>query len=197
MIFEYIAVSLTARPPQPALAKHLASRANAIKASGGTVLAHYAPQLGFAANEAVVLILWNDQPGDALGQTPLIATRERALLTPTLRPLDTAPPRAGGITVHRWFTVAANDVDTFLSYTKAAWPFFEDEFDTQIYGLFLAEESDADRAAGARRLLLMTRYASHAVWEASRQPSDEARAAFAARAAITRHTVARSSVLVT
>lgn len=75
------------------------------------------------------------------------------------------------------------------------WRDFEARFETTIFGLFTAAPSAADREAGVTRMLLITRYASHAVWEASRDPSTDAMAAFRRRQQLTRSSRAASTLL--
>jgi hypothetical protein len=69
-------------------------------------------------------------------------------------------------------------------------------FDARIFGLLKAEPSAEDHAAGVVRLLLLTRYASHGVWEESRDPTTEAMQIFARRQQLTRRTWAASTRLV-
>ena len=53
-----------------------------------------------------------------------------------------------------------------------------------------------DRAAGQARLLLMTWYASHGVWETSREQTVDPDGLFTKRHEMTRSTVGRSSLRV-
>ena len=116
-------------------------------------------------------------------------------LTPTLRPTQDAPPEIGGIYVHNWFTIDGDAAEEFVRLSGEAWPDFEARFETQIYGLFLAEASDADRRDGARRLLLMTRYRDLGEWQVSRDPTSEAMKVFLRRRELTRVSLARACVL--
>jgi hypothetical protein len=168
------------------------SLAPAIRGAGGQVLGLFSPQLGFAANEGVLLIGWPGAPGVIPGlQGARSGVGDR--LVATLRPTNGDVPKAGGIYVHRWFTVAPANLESFISLSGQAWPSFEAGFDTNIFGLFRAET----RASGGDvRMLLLTRYADHRVWEASRQPAPTAREAFGNRHDLTTWTIARSSVLV-
>jgi hypothetical protein len=167
--------------------------APAVRTAGGEIIGLFSPQLGFAANEAVLVLRW---PGGIAGAQPALkgarlASRDR--LFATLRPAAEDLPKPGGIYVHRWFTVAPANLDTFVKLSGQAWPSFEAGFDTKIFGLFRAE---APAANGDVRMLLLTRYADHGVWEASRQPAPTAREAFGSRHELTTTTIARSSVLV-
>ena len=140
---------------------------------------------------ATVLVRWPDAaPGReravaALTRHPSVRTAERTRLAATLRPGPTDRPRAAGIHTHRWFEVRTGDVDAFVELSGRAWPEFERDFDADIFGLFRAAQ-DADEARrGVTRMLLNTRYASHAVWEASRTPSPQAADAFRRRRDLT------------
>ncbi len=161
----------------------------------GVLIAQFSPQLGLASNEAVVLVR-GAAAADVLPIGAPIVSRNLHTLTPTIRPLADAQLRPGGIYVHRWFTIDAPALDEFVSLSGQAWPEFERLFDAQIFGLFTADETEADKSAGARRLLLLTRYGNHDVWEKSRDPTTNAMQTFFKRQLLTRHTIARSSLLV-
>lgn len=152
-----------------------------------SVVAVFAPLLGFASNEALVLA----RTGAGLDLDAGQVDR----LTPTLRPAGDVEPEPGGIYVHNWFTIDGGAVDEFVRLSGEAWPDFEARFDTRIYGLFLAAENEADRADGARRLLLMTRYRDLGEWQASRDPTSDAMAVFLRRRELTRVSLARACVL--
>jgi len=174
-----------------ALAKGLAARA-----PDGALIGQFSPQIGFASDEAVVL---SRGPGlaEILPPGAPVVARKLTRLTPTIRPRENETLAPGGIYVHRWFTIDRPALAEFVSLSGQAWPDFERLFDARIFGLFSADESDLDRRDGARRLLLLTRYGSHDVWEKSRDPSTEAMQIFQKRQQHTRTTVARSSLLVT
>ena len=87
---------------------------------------------------------------------------------------------------------AGGAVDEFVRLSGEAWPDFERQFETKIYGLFLAAESDADRTEGARRLLLMTRYRDLGEWQVSRDPTSDAMQVFLRRRELTRISLARA-----
>lgn len=147
-------------------------------------VAVFAPLLGFASNEALVLA----RAGAKLDLPAHTVDR----LTPTLRPTQDSPPETGGIYVHNWFTIDGGAVDEFIRLSGEAWPDFERRFETKIYGLFLATESDADRADSARRLLLMTRYRDLGEWQVSRDPTSDAMQVFLRRRELTRVSLARA-----
>ena len=147
-------------------------------------VAVFAPLLGFASNEALVLA--------RAGAKLELPAHSVDRLTPTLRPTQDAPPEIGGIYVHNWFTIDGDSVDEFVRLSGEAWPDFERRFETKIYGLFLAGESEVDRADGARRLLLMTRYRDLGEWQVSRDPTSDAMQVFLRRRELTRISLARA-----
>jgi len=152
-----------------------------------SIVAVFAPLLGFASNEALVLA----RTGIGLGLDAGQVDR----LTPTLRPAEDVEPEPGGIYVHNWFMIDGGAVDEFVRLSGEAWPDFEARFETRIYGLFLAAENEADRVDGARRLLLMTRYRDLGEWQTSRDPTSDAMAVFLRRREVTRVSLARACVL--
>ena len=187
MSFDYASLILARVPtPHQTLATHL-------RASSAKVVGQFAPQLGWANNQAVVLLR---SGGGALEAPSLIVSVTLDPLTPTLRPTDDAIPQPGGIYVHRWFEVDAGAADEFIELSGQGWKRFEAQFDTKIFGLFRAAPSPADSEANLQRLLLITRYADHGVWEASRDPTSEAMQIFARRQQLTRRTWAASTLLV-
>jgi len=172
------------RPQFDAFAKHMA----ADKATIGV----FAPQLGFASNEAAVLM----RAGGALGQAPHVVSKTHETLVATLRPGADDTLRDGGIYVHRWFTVDHASLAEFIELSGRAWPDFEAEFETNIFGLFRAERSEHDIAQAQTRLLLLTWYKDHGVWEASRRPTREPAGIFMKRHQLTKSTIGRSTLLV-
>jgi hypothetical protein len=187
--YDYAFVTLARVPtPHQALAALLRGKAG--------VVGQFAPQLGWANNEAAVLLRREGEAARVLEAPGLIADASVEQLTPTLRPADDAAPKRGGIYVHRWFEVDAGAADEFIELSGQGWKRFEAQFDTRIFGLFRAAASPADTEAGVQRLLLLTRYADHGVWEASRDPTSEAMQIFARRAQLTRRSWAASTLLV-
>jgi hypothetical protein len=162
--------------------------ARAAYAKDGCV-AVFAPLLGFASNQALVL-------GEAGFALPALDGAESHDLSPTLRPATGGRPLAGGVYVHNWFTIDGDAVDEFVDLSGQAWPDFETRFETTIFGLFLAAESATDRAQGARRLLLMTRYRDLGEWQTSRDPTTDAMQIFLRRRDLTRVSLARACLLV-
>src|ERR1051325_525827 len=131
------------------------------------LLALFSPQLGFASNDAVILVRRSgegDLPKALLA--PAGATlASHDLLEPTVRPQDTDRLKGGGIYVHRCVTIDGDRSDDFVDLSNRAWTGFEGAYDTEIFGLFRARPNQEDTAKGAARLLLLTWYQNHAVWE--------------------------------
>ena len=172
--------------------------ANILAADGSELVGLFAPQLGFASNEAIVLLRHPSGARalpDALVHAPGVVARHLDRLSPTLRPRDGQRLRSGGIYVHRWFTADGDRASDFIDLSNRAWGDFEGAYETEIFGLFAADKDEVDRKAGAARFLLLTWYASHGVWEASREQSRDAKSLFAQRHVLTRSTVGRSSLL--
>jgi hypothetical protein len=177
------------RTAHKALADHLH------ETLGPQAVGVFAPLLGFASNQALVLTD-GEAPSEAVMRAPGVVSAERHALTPTIRPADGARPAALGVYVHNWFTIDAAGFDEFVKLSGEAWPDFEGHFETKIFGLFAAQPSKDDLMEGARRLLLMTGYRDLGEWQKSRNPAETARAAFARRRALTRVSLARACVLV-
>ena len=188
--YDYHRLTLARIPaPHQALAAHL-------RGAGIDVVGQFAPQLGWANNEAAVLVLAPADAAPTLLAGGPIEGGEAERLAPTLRPADGDRPEAGGIYVHRWFEVNAGAADEFVELSGQGWRRFEAQFATNIFGLFRAAPTVADAAARIERLLLITRYADHGVWEASRDPTTEAMQIFQRRAQLTRRSWAASTLLV-
>ena len=172
--------------------------APAIERAGGEVVGLFQGQLGFASNEAVMLLRWPTAQRDRLREldvAPGVVAMHPQKLTPTLRPADDAVLKRGGIYVHRWFTVDSDNAADFVALSGRAWAAFEGNYDTEIFGLFGAETTAEDLRTNAGRLLLLTHYASHAVWEGSREQTRDPQGAFAKRHELTRSTIGRSALV--
>jgi hypothetical protein len=176
--------------------------ANALSGALGEVRGVFVSQLGWANTQAAALIAWpNGEEGREAALAKLAGDGKLASLTvdrltPTVRPGMTDTPAPGGIYVHRWFHIRADAIQEFITLSTEGWRDFEARFDANIFGLFSAERSDEDIEAGVLRLLLITRYGDHGVWETSRDPATEAMQAFARRQALTRFSIAASSLLI-
>jgi hypothetical protein len=190
-IYQYLFATLAASPgAHEAFARH---GLEAAKQHGAEWLGSFAPQLGWAADEAAALARGPPMP-DVVAAVGQVKSQRTHLMKPTLRPADDALLIPGGVWVHRWFEVAPEHVEEFLALSAQGWSRFETLFDAQIFGLFRAEAPV--EGSGDARLLLLTRYGDHGVWEASRDPSTEAMRIFARRRELTRRTWAASSRLV-
>jgi hypothetical protein len=163
-------------------------------ALGDRAVAVFAPVLGFASDQALVL-LDGDAPADTVLKGAGVVSAQRQRLAPTIRPKPGAQPLAGGVYVHNWFTIDGSGFDEFVKLSGDAWPDFEAKFDARIFGLFAAEASPDDLQQGQRRLLLMTRYKDLGEWQKSRDPTTEAMKIFARRRELTRVSLARACVL--
>jgi hypothetical protein len=199
--YDYLTFTLErGQPAQIAFVAHLRDiAAPAIAATQGEIMGVFKGQLGFASNEAIVLLRSTAPAGEKLyefDRAPGVATMHSELLTPTIRPSDTAALKRGGIYVHRWFSVDAASVADFVSLSNRAWERFEGSYETEIFGLFTAERSARDVREGAGRLLLLTYYGSHGVWEQSRDQTRDPGGLFVQRHALTRSTIGRSSILI-
>ncbi|WP_430424910.1 hypothetical protein [Phenylobacterium sp.] len=202
-VYDYLFLDLGAppgAPPTRAFADHV--RAAGLDKAGGTPLGLFSPQIGWHARQAALLVGWSpdangrDAAMAALAKAPGVKSVERHRLQATARPSPTDRLKPGGIYVHRWFVIATPSLPEFIELSTTGWRDFEARFDTNIFGLFTAEQTAADKAAGQTRLLLLTRYKDHGVWEASRNPDTAAMAAFQRRQLITRDTWNDSTLLV-
>jgi len=174
-----------------------AQRALADQVYGGGgegILGVFAPLLGYATNEALVL---TDEraSSDAVLRGAGVAAAEWRRMSPTLRPHQGARPEPGGVYVHNWFTIDAEGFDEFVQLSGAAWVDFEARFEAKIYGLFAVEPTASETAGGMRQLLLMTRYTDLGEWQKSRDPTSEAMKSFLKRRELTRVSLARACVL--
>lgn len=166
------------------------------QALGDHAVAVFSPSLGYATNQALVLTDAAATAG-AVMKAPGVVSAKHDVLTPTSRPAAGDRPGAGGIYVHRWLTIDGGAVEEFVALSNAAWVGFEGGFDTDVYGLFVAEASAQDRKAGERRMLLMTHYRDFGVWENSRKPDPATASAFARRNVLTRIALPRACILMT
>ena len=163
----------------------------AVRDAGGEMLGTFTPLIGWTSEQLAVTLRWPaDAPGReravaAVGRFPGVLRVIRTKLAPTLRPGAADRPITRGIYTHRWFTIRSRDLAEFVRLSGDAWPDFERDFASRIFGLFRAAPSADERRLGHIRMLLNTQYDSHAVWEASRAPSPKAADAFRRRADMT------------
>ena len=163
------------------------------QALGDHLVAVFAPSLGYATNAALVLTDDAASAGAVL-KAPGVVSGEHQVLAATTRPVAGARPRTDGIYVHRWLTIDGGAVDEFVALSNEAWVGFEGGFDSDVFGLFVADASAQDRRNGERRMLLMTHYRDFSVWEASRKPDAKTARAFARRRELTRVALPRACV---
>jgi hypothetical protein len=197
--YDYLFMRLAPAPTlHPSLARKLAGAAPLLKAVGGEILGQFAPQLGWSNDEAAVLVRWSGERRDlgAIAGAEGVTDARVDHVEPTIRPNDADRLLPGGVYVHRWFAIEAGAEREFVELSSQGWAHFETRFDAAIFGLFRAEPSAADRADGVTRLLLITRYGDHGVWEASRDPTTEAMQIFLRRQQLTRRSWAASTRLI-
>ena len=196
-VYDYRRFTIRPRTWPAVLAAIRQDGARAVTDAGGTFYGVWTPQIGLSSNDGIAMSVWPSAEtarGDGvLAGSPDIVASRGELLSATLRPTTPAPPTGPGVYVHRWFELQASDTEEFEALSGAAWPTFEAAFDARIVGLFRARQMDAPAA----RYLLLTRYASLAVWEQSRRPDLDPAAwdRFRRRHALTASTIAVTTVL--
>lgn len=168
--------------------------ARAAEAKGGTLFGVWRGQIGLEANEGIALTAWPDEEALAAGAAALHGLFADALesraerLVATLRPDQPTPPPRTGVYAFRFFSIVDDDWAEFADLSARAWPGFESSYDAQICGFFRSLDVRPPDA----RVLLLTRYASLAVWEASR--ADIGRSEFQRRQKLTRSTIVCTTV---
>ena len=194
-IFDYLTLTLARGPAaRAAFVKRLGA---AGLGGGGKAAGLFVPQLGWEAAQAALLVERGDPAAlKAVSSAPEVVSCEFHELAPTIRPTVNAVLKPGGIYVHRWFEVDSSSLNEFVALSGEAWPDFEGRFDTNIFGLFELMSTRPGDTSGHKHLLLLTRYASHGVWEDSRDPSTAAMQTFARRAMLTLSTRAASTLLI-
>jgi len=199
--YDYLFLDL-AGAPRAQFVSHLRATARPrVQTAGGEVLGLFNPQLGWSSTEAAVLVRWTAPTAgrgaalETITRAPQVASFRAESLTPTVRPAASDRPAAGGIYVHRWFEVLSPNVAEFAELSVQGWRDFETRFEAKVFGLFQAPRTAEDERKGVTRLLLLTRYASHGVWEASRDPTTEAMQTFQRRQQLTRGSRGASSLL--
>jgi hypothetical protein len=194
-IYDYLTLTLTRGPA--ARAEFVKRLAAAGLADEGKAAGFFTPQLGWEASQAALLVERGDFGAlQALSRAPEVTSCEFHELAPTIRPTANAALKPGGIYVHRWFEVESSAFDEFIALSAEAWPDFESRFDANIFGLFELTSTRPGDTPGHRHLLLVTHYASHGVWEDSRDPTTAAMQTFARRSMLTLSTRAASTLLV-
>lgn len=169
-----------------------ADGARRIGEAGGQLYGVWRSQIGRPRDEVQAISAWPQGITAAAAQRALLAhtddvrTLTSEVLTPTLRPTDTAPPTRQGNYAFRWFAVPEPNWPEFLDLCAAAWPGFEGAYDSQVIGLWQAtgdrtgagpDEVTGAGLHGGVRSLLLTRRPNLAMWERSKLPQGEAEAA--------------------
>jgi len=161
---------------------------------GGSLFGVWRGQIGLEANEGIALTAWPDEEALASGAAALHGVFADALesraerLVATLRPEDPAPPLRTGVYAFRFFSILDRDWPEFADLSARAWRGFESSYEARICGFFRSLDVRPPDA----RVLLLTRYASLAVWEASR--ADVVRPEFQRRHKLTRATIVCTAV---
>ena len=144
--------------------------------AGGSLYGLWRSQIGLPRDTITAVTLWPDtdtaiRMADLLhDEMASVETVELELMTPTLRPKSSAPPKRQGNYAFRWFETPPANFSEFLNLCEAAWPGFESSYDSQVIGLWRVEGSDD----GAIRTLLMTRRPGLAMWERTKIPASAA-----------------------
>ena len=157
---------------------------------------HGAPGIGLRSDSALLFTCWPDDAAagaamEWLRNAPPVRGIEGTPLHATARPTQALPVDGAGVWVFREFEINQTDAERFVELSASAWKTFEARFDARIDGLFRAPGP----AEGLASLILVTRYANLATWEASRsaEADPESWAHFNERRALTRWTRARSA----
>ena len=165
------------------------ARATSLRAAAGPAFfGLFRGQIGLEANEGVLLTVYPDagRLAQSVGALRAACADARDVRTErmvaTVRPASAAPPTKKGVYAFRRFEVRDADAAEFADLSQRAWPEFESRHDVEIIGLWRSLDVRAPDA----RFHLLTRYASLAVWEASR--ADTGSPEFARRHQLTRVT---------
>jgi hypothetical protein len=159
-----------------AVAKALEAKAPALEAANGRLYGIWRSQIGQPRDTLNAITAWGEAGigqaviMDVLGSIEGIRTEDATAMTPTLRPMDDAPPRRQGNFAFRWFETPKRNWQEFLDLCEQAWPGFEASYDSQVIGLWKIEDiAQPDMV----RSLLMTRRPDLAMWERSKIPQGE------------------------
>ena len=189
-IYDYIFVDAApgaGQVHQKAFIASLPEAAAAVRAAGGEALGYLTPLIGWTSQQLALVLRWKNGAAGRedvvklLTTHPAVQTVERSRLAATVRPAPSDLPLTRGIYTLRWFEVKTADVPEFIALSEKAWPYFENEFPSRVFGLFRAAQTRDEARRGVTRMLLNTQYDSHAVWEASRRPSSEPTELFSRR----------------
>jgi hypothetical protein len=166
--------------------------ARRVAEAGGQLYGAWRSQIGRPRDEVQAMTVWPQGVSGAAAERAVVTdtTDIRAVssevLTPTLRPTDAVPPARQGNYAFRWFAVPEANWPEFLDLCAAAWPGFEEAYDSQVIGLWRAtgdrsgktpDEVTGAGLHGGVRSLLLTRRPNLAMWERSKLPEGAAEAA--------------------
>ena len=156
--------------------KALAAKAPEIIAANGLLYGIWRSQIGQPRDTLNAITVW-DEAGtgqaffiELLGSIAKVRTQDVTAMSPTLRPVNDAPPRRQGNFAFRWFETPKRDWQEFLDLCEQAWPDFEASYDSQVIGLWRLEDISRPDVV---RSLLMTRRPDLAMWERSKMPQGE------------------------
>jgi hypothetical protein len=141
---------------------------------------------GVGSNERLVVYAEDDTKTLELDATRCVVL-EHMVMTPTVRPVSSAPCQREGLYVFRRFAVDAADVDEIAALSAQAWTTFEtsDAYQAEPQGLFRSV-TNSDTCT----MLLVTWYDSLEAWQISRRPAPEAMQNFRRRHTLTHSTAA-------
>ena len=155
------------------VAKAIAENARAIEAEGGALYGIWRSQIGQPRDTLNAITVWDDDAGagiafmELLNATDRVRAHDATAMRPTLRPLDTTPPKRQGNFAFRWFETPRQNWREFLDLCEQAWPGFEASYDSQVVGLWKVEDASEPQVVHS---LLLTRRPDLAMWERSKIP---------------------------
>lgn len=170
-----------------------------VEAAGGSLWGAWAGLFGLAGNELLVMTSSpseaNDAFSNALSEWDGVSVVEERLLSPTVRPHNTARLTREGLYVFRNFDLLNEHVDEFARLSEAGWVTFENDeaYQTEPQGLFTEHDLTAERGT----ILLVTWYEGLASWQRSRQFPPDARDNFMRRGELTLESSALATRLIT
>ena len=172
-IFQHHVLAIPPRRHEAIAAQIAGPGSAAIAAHGGRLFGIWKPLLGLSLNHLIVLTEWPDAETAIVHSANVLSDVDGAtvelcdLWQPTLRPAPSArlPLLDGGYYSHRYYDIAADELQTFLDHSASAWGSFEGTHASQVIGLW---RSTHVPAPGIIRMRLMAWYRDMATWEHSR-----------------------------
>jgi hypothetical protein len=162
------------------VAKALAEKSATLEAANGLLYGIWRSQIGQPRDTLNAITAWHAGINgwaavmDLIKVIDGVRAHDVTAMSPTLRPLNDAPPRRQGNFAFRWFETPAKDWQEFLDLCADAWPGFESSYDSQVIGLWKVDDSAQPDVV---RSLLLTRRPDLAMWERSKIPQGEAETA--------------------